>query len=320
MADRRSLATGVLARSCRDEPAWPPGGPGPASPGAGCRSTAGPRRAERPRGEVPERRRVEAQVAVVATREPFTPAAGAKDLKSVLFNWTWHMGMLRSGDESELDQDARLPRCGGHDPGGRSALHADEVSRPGQLPGPGYRTQIECTRPNKQNYSNVETMSGEYAWDEDIPGAELVPGKGKATPRPAALEERLIRLWASPHGAPKAAIAGAAGLPPSESFGAEPGHTARSPGSRRREGDDDAVVAGGKGRRHISDPGSAWGDCDGHARCRLPAGTRRGDARDEQDGVRLRQVRRTGTIPCSRSRLCTPAPSSSVGTAQSFAT
>ena len=25
-------------------------------------------------------------------------------------------------------------------------------------------------------------MSGEYAWDEDIPGAELVPGKGKATP------------------------------------------------------------------------------------------------------------------------------------------
>ncbi len=33
---------------------------------------------------------------------PFTPTAGAKDLKSVLFNWTWHMGMLRSGAESEL--------------------------------------------------------------------------------------------------------------------------------------------------------------------------------------------------------------------------
>jgi hypothetical protein len=32
----------------------------------------------------------------------FTPATGAKDLKSVLFNWTWHMGMLRSGNESEL--------------------------------------------------------------------------------------------------------------------------------------------------------------------------------------------------------------------------
>src|SRR5204863_136968 len=65
-------------------------------------------------------------------------------------------------------------------------------------------------------------MSGEYAWDEDIPGAEIVAGKGKATPRPDALQERLIRLWASPHGAPKAAIAGAAGLPPSESFGQSP--------------------------------------------------------------------------------------------------
>src|SRR6187399_2325568 len=33
---------------------------------------------------------------------PYTPAAGAKDLKSVLFNWTWHMGMLRGIDEHEL--------------------------------------------------------------------------------------------------------------------------------------------------------------------------------------------------------------------------
>ena len=25
----------------------------------------------------------------------YTPAPGAKDLKAVLFNWFWHMGMLR---------------------------------------------------------------------------------------------------------------------------------------------------------------------------------------------------------------------------------
>ena len=65
-------------------------------------------------------------------------------------------------------------------------------------------------------------MHQRRAWDEDIPGAELVPGKGKATPKPAALEERLIRLWASPQGAVKAAIAGAAGLPVSQSFGQNP--------------------------------------------------------------------------------------------------
>ncbi len=33
---------------------------------------------------------------------PYTPAAGAKDLKSVLFNWGWYMGMLRSNEERDL--------------------------------------------------------------------------------------------------------------------------------------------------------------------------------------------------------------------------
>ena len=32
---------------------------------------------------------------------PYTPAPDAKDLKSVLFNWTWHMGMLRGVEEHE---------------------------------------------------------------------------------------------------------------------------------------------------------------------------------------------------------------------------
>ena len=41
---------------------------------------------------------------------------------------------------------------------------------------PGYRSQIECRRQNGQAYSNIETMSGSFAWDEDIPGAEIVPG------------------------------------------------------------------------------------------------------------------------------------------------
>jgi hypothetical protein len=152
----------------------------------------------------------------------FTPDAGAKDLKSVLYNWTWHMGMLRSGNESELVKTLEYQAEGGtiQVNGQPCTLTKYRISANYQIP--GYRTQIECTRPNGQTYKNVETMSGEYAWDEDIPGAEIVPGKGKATPRPDALQERLIRLWASPHGAPKAAIAGAAGVPLSESFGQSP--------------------------------------------------------------------------------------------------
>jgi hypothetical protein len=73
---------------------------------------------------------------------------------------------------------------------------------------PGQRIQYTCTRPNGQTYSAIEVVSSQFAWDEDILGAEIVPGKGKATPKPALLQERLIRLWASPQGAPKAATAG----------------------------------------------------------------------------------------------------------------
>ena len=61
---------------------------------------------------------------------------------------------------------------------------------------------------NGQAYSNVEVVSGLYAWNENTPGAEIGPTKGKATPMPAAVQERLVRIWASPQGAPKAAVAG----------------------------------------------------------------------------------------------------------------
>jgi hypothetical protein len=40
-------------------------------------------------------------------------------------------------------------------------------------------------------------------------GAEIGGAKGKATPMPAAVQERLIRFWAGPQAAPKAAVAGA---------------------------------------------------------------------------------------------------------------
>ena len=66
-------------------------------------------------------------------------------------------------------------------------------------------------------------MSGTYAWDDDIPGAELVRRQGQVdSARKDALIERRIRLWASPHGAPKAALAAAAGMHPLQSFGQNP--------------------------------------------------------------------------------------------------
>jgi hypothetical protein len=211
MVERRTLATGVLnllvamslvmSGLAQGQGAGAPQGRGAGAPAA-------------PAGAPPGRGRGDAG--------PFTPAPGAKDLKSVLFNWTWHMGMLRSGAESELVKTLDYHAAGGTIQVDGQPCTVTKYRVQANYQVAGWRTQIECVRANKQKYSNVETVSGTYAWDEDIPGAELVPGKGKATPKPAALEERLIRLWASPQGAPKAAIAGAAGLPPAQSFGQNP--------------------------------------------------------------------------------------------------
>ncbi len=151
----------------------------------------------------------------------YTPEPGAKDLKAVLFNWAWSTGMLRGQAEPEL--------VGTLDYHGEGTVQVDgqactltKFRLQANYQTPGYRSQIECRRANGQTFSNVETMSGPYAWDEDRPGAEIVAGEGKATPRPATLQERRIRLWASPHGAPKAAIAAAAGVSLADAFAQNP--------------------------------------------------------------------------------------------------
>jgi len=137
----------------------------------------------------------------------YTPAPGAKDLKAVLFNWKWYMGMLRGPQEIEAVATLEHQATGTIQVDGQPCrLTKYRMSNNYQTP--GQRIQYSCARPNGQTFNAIEVVSGEYAWDEDVLGAEIVPGKGKATPRPALLQERLIRLWASPQGAPKAATAG----------------------------------------------------------------------------------------------------------------
>ena len=119
------------------------------------------------------------------------------------------MGMMRGIDEHELITSLEYQGKGAIQLGGQPCtLTKYRVSTNYQTP--GQRVQYTCTRPNGQTVSGIEVVSGQYAWNEDIPGAEIIAGKGKATPMPGAVEERLIRLWASPQGAPKAAIAAVA--------------------------------------------------------------------------------------------------------------
>jgi hypothetical protein len=170
----------------------------------------------------------------------YTPEPDARDLKSVLFNWPWHMGMLRGIEEHELIVTLEYRAEGTIQVNGQACAITpfEDTERVGELGTSGYRistayqfsgsrTQIECTLPNGQTYSNIEVVSGEYAWDEDTPGGGLVPGEGTATPMPDKVDERLIRLWASPQGAPKAALAGA-GIDPLKVF--------RNPGGLLEEG------------------------------------------------------------------------------------
>jgi hypothetical protein len=142
----------------------------------------------------------------------YTPAAGAKDLKSVLFNWAWYMGMLRSNEEYDVLMTLEYQGKGTVQVDGQPC-NATKYRTSITYQSSGERIQITGARPNGQSCSNVEVLSGAYAWNEDIPGAELVPGQGKATPMPATVEERMIRLWASPQGAFKAAFAGTSDPP-----------------------------------------------------------------------------------------------------------
>jgi hypothetical protein len=138
--------------------------------------------------------------------EPYTPAKDARDLRSVLFNWMRNEGMLKGHDERDMVASLEYQGKGTIQVDGqpctltryRASTNYQSFSQ---------RVQYACTRANGQAYSNIEVVSGLYAWDEDTVGAEIASTKGKTTPMPATVQERLIRLWASPQGAPKAAVA-----------------------------------------------------------------------------------------------------------------
>jgi hypothetical protein len=93
---------------------------------------------------------------------PYRPANDAKDLRSVLFNWTWYMGMLRGVDEHELITSLEYQ--------GKGTIQVDSqpctltkyrVSTNYQYP--GQRVQYTCTRPNGQTVSAIEVVNGQYA-------------------------------------------------------------------------------------------------------------------------------------------------------------
>src|ERR1039458_6254094 len=130
------------------------------------------------------------------TPEPYTPAKDAKDLKAVLFNWMRNEGMLKGHDERDMVAMLEYQ--------GKGTIQVDgQPCALTKYPGStnyqtfSQRIQYACTRPNGQTSSNIEVVSGLYAWDEDTPGAEIGATKGKTIPTPGTVQERLVRFWAS---------------------------------------------------------------------------------------------------------------------------
>jgi len=139
---------------------------------------------------------------------PFTPAAGAKDLRAVLFNWMWHQGMLKGADERDMVATLEYQAKGGTIQVDGQPCTLSKLRASTNYQTFSQRIQYTCTRPNKQTYSNIEVVSWQYAWNEDTVGAEIGGTKGKVAAMPATVQERLIRIWANPQGAAKSALAG----------------------------------------------------------------------------------------------------------------
>ena len=89
--------------------------------------------------------------------EPYTPAADAKDLKSVLFRWMWSTGMLKGHDERDMVATLEYQGKGSIQVDGqpctltryRSSTNYQTYSQ---------RIQYACTKPNGEMYSNVEVV------------------------------------------------------------------------------------------------------------------------------------------------------------------
>ena len=106
---------------------------------------------------------------------PYTPAAGAKDLKSVLFNWAWYTGMLRTDEERDLvmtlDYQGKGTMQVDGQPCNVTLYRADFSYRAS-----GERIRVTGTRPDGQSCSNIQVLSGAYGCAVSFSSAEFPEG------------------------------------------------------------------------------------------------------------------------------------------------
>lgn len=146
---------------------------------------------------------------VAALAVPTLHAQQAPDLKRVLYNMADSLGMLRSVQEMdslmtvEVWGSGTMRQVGPKDLGPVAPIKAYAQIA---YDFPGMR--VDITRASGTPAHEIQVVSGTFAWNEvDKIGGGLVPGWGSAVPAMDAVPDRLLRLWTTPFGVVKAAVA-----------------------------------------------------------------------------------------------------------------
>ncbi len=147
-------------------------------------------------------------MAALALSAPVIQAQQAPDLKKVLYSMANSLGMLRTVNELDsvmtLEAWGRgtMREVGPKGAGPEIAIKSYYAQLAYDFPG----MRIEVVRGDGQR--QIQVVSGTHAWNEiDKIGGGLEPGWGSAVPAMDTVTDRLLRLWITPFGVVKAAVA-----------------------------------------------------------------------------------------------------------------
>lgn len=147
---------------------------------------------------------------VAALAVPALQAQQVTDLKQVLYNMTNNLGMLRTVREMdslmtvEFWGSGTMREVGPQTVGPQVQIKSYYAQIAYDFPG----MRVDVTRASGTPAREIQVVSGTFAWNEiDKIGGGLAPGWGSAVPAMDTVTDRLLRLWTTPFGVVKAAVA-----------------------------------------------------------------------------------------------------------------
>jgi len=130
------------------------------------------------------------------------PSVHAQDALATIKTAEYALGMIRGPQRIDAINTMEVWGNGQAVPGSGAATkityHASYSYRT-----PAMRVDISRADAGQQA-RRIEVFNNEYSWNESVPGGGFIPGS-TATPMPAALSERMLQMWTTPHGVLKAA-------------------------------------------------------------------------------------------------------------------